>query len=163
MIRIWIVFTSLKRRHYNKAILVWISHIFHWKTGFPNMYNLLYHMSTRLKTPTAQSGHKPIIVILSHNFQGKFKAFFQSQVKQMNFRSTFTPPKHFSFSQRQLKFLKLWCSILLTDLLTKITNNHSNSSLQFAKTKKNPSKLTVIMPEIYGKRKMKETILTLGL
>ena len=64
-------------------------------------------MSTRLKTPTASSGHKPIILIL------KVKSVFQSKVKQMNFRSTFTPPEHFSFSHRQLKFLKLQCSIFL--------------------------------------------------
>ena len=40
MVRIWITLTSLKRRHHNKAILVWISMISHWKTQFPQMYNL---------------------------------------------------------------------------------------------------------------------------
>ena len=41
MVRICIMFTSLKRRHYNKAILVWISIISHWKIQFPEIYNLL--------------------------------------------------------------------------------------------------------------------------
>lgn len=40
MIRMWIMFTSLKRRHYNKATLVWISNILHWKKSFPDMYTL---------------------------------------------------------------------------------------------------------------------------
>lgn len=30
MIRIWIMFTCLKRRHYNKAPLVWINMCVHW-------------------------------------------------------------------------------------------------------------------------------------
>ena len=167
MIRIWIMFTSLKRRHYNKATLVWISHILHWKKSFPDMYNLFknwltisdeYPVENTHSIIRAQTNHSDTVAQLSR----KVKSIFQSKVKQMNFRSTFTPPKHFSFSHGQLKFLKLQCSIFLTDLLTKITNNPSNTSLQLAKSKKNPRKLTVIMPEIFGERKMKETILPLG-
>ena len=41
------------------------------------------------------------------------------------------------------------------------SNNHCNTSFQFAKSKRNPRKLT-IMREIFGQRKMKETILPLG-
>ena len=41
MIRIWIMFTCLKRRHYNKAPLVWINMCAHWGKHSTNLYQLL--------------------------------------------------------------------------------------------------------------------------
>ena len=41
MIRIWVMFTCLKRRHYNKAPLVWLSTINHWGKYFPKLYDMM--------------------------------------------------------------------------------------------------------------------------
>ena len=41
MIRIWIMFTCLKRRHYNKVPLVWINMCTHWGKHSTNLYKLL--------------------------------------------------------------------------------------------------------------------------
>ena len=99
-------------------------------------------MSTRLKTPTASSGHKPTILILLYNFHGKLKAFFNPKSsKWISDRHSHLPnTSHF-----------------LTDSL-----HFSNTSFQFAKREQNPRKSIIIMPEIFGKRKMKETILPQG-
>jgi hypothetical protein len=40
VIRIWVMFSCLKRRHYNKATLVWIANITHWMRSFPEFYNV---------------------------------------------------------------------------------------------------------------------------
>ena len=40
MVRIWIMFVCLKRRHYNKSITVWLSMINHSGTHFPQLHNL---------------------------------------------------------------------------------------------------------------------------
>ena len=41
MIRIWIMFTCLKRRHYNKVPLVWINMCAQWGKHSTNLYKLL--------------------------------------------------------------------------------------------------------------------------
>ena len=40
MIRVWVMFVCLERRHYNKSPLVWLSCNTHWETNFPQLYNL---------------------------------------------------------------------------------------------------------------------------
>jgi hypothetical protein len=39
--RIWVMFTCLKRRHYNKAPLVWLANFHHWGQHFPQLHNIL--------------------------------------------------------------------------------------------------------------------------
>ena len=46
VMRIWIMFTCLKRRHYNKATLVWIANILHWKRSDPDLYNFFKNWLT---------------------------------------------------------------------------------------------------------------------
>ena len=46
MIRIWIMFTCLNRRHYNKAPLVWINMCSHWGKYSPELYKLLRNYIT---------------------------------------------------------------------------------------------------------------------
>ena len=63
MIRIWIMFTCLQRRHYNKAPLIWINMCSHWGKHAPQLYNLLgnyiaFSMNILWKTPTAYSVHR---------------------------------------------------------------------------------------------------------
>ena len=41
MIRIWIMFTCLKRRHYNKAPLVRLNMCSHWGKHSPQLYKLI--------------------------------------------------------------------------------------------------------------------------
>ena len=41
MIRVWIMFTCLKRRHYNKVPLVWINMCAQWGKHSTNLYKLL--------------------------------------------------------------------------------------------------------------------------
>ena len=38
MIRIWVMFLCLQRRHYNKAPLVWLSNTWHWKGKHQELY-----------------------------------------------------------------------------------------------------------------------------
>ena len=166
IIRIWIMFTCLKRRHYNKATLVWIANILHWKRSYPDLYNLFknwltvsdeYPVENTHSVIRAQTKHSDTAAILTR----KVKSIFQSKAKQVNFRSIFTPPKQFSFSHGQLKYLKLKCSGFLANVLSGIRNNPSNTTFHLSK-KKNQRKLTVTMPEVFGKKQMNEIVLPLG-
>ena len=111
MIRIWIMFTSLQRRHYNKAPLIWINMCSHWGKYAPQMYNLLTNYITIFDEYPVENTHS----ILRSQTKGsdtadelrkKAKSIFQSKDKQSHFRSFFTTPKQFSFSHNQLRFLK---------------------------------------------------------
>ena len=41
MIRIWTMFVCLERRHYNKALLVWLAMITHWGMHHPGLYQMV--------------------------------------------------------------------------------------------------------------------------
>ena len=166
VIRIWVMFSCLKRRHYNKATLVWIANITHWMRSFPEFYNVFqnwliisdeYPVENTHSIIRAQTKHSDTALLLTR----KVKSMFQSKAKQMHFRSIFTPPKHFSFSHGQLKYLKLKCARFLADILAAVRNNPSHTSFHFSMNKKR-KKITVIMPEVFGKKRMDDVILPLG-
>ena len=118
MIRIWIMFTCLQRRHYNKAPLVWINMCSHWGKHAPQLYNLLKNYITIFDEYPVEKTHS----ILRSQTKGsdtadelskKAKSIFQSKDKQSHYRSFFTTPKQFSFSHNQLRFLKVRCAEVL--------------------------------------------------
>ena len=68
MHRIWVMFTCLKRRHYNKAPLVWLANIHHWGQHFPELHNILASNITitdeyPVENTTASLGPKHSIAI----------------------------------------------------------------------------------------------------
>ena len=151
------VYTSLKRRHYNKSILVWISIISHWKIQFQEMYNLL-------KTSITLSDENPVenmhSIIRATQLVNKVKSIFVSKTKQANFRQNFTPTKHFSFSHGQLKYLTLKSSEFLTVTLEEIIKDQSTPTLYYPKKKE--GKVQVAMPHLFGNKTMKENILPMS-
>ena len=89
--------------------------------------------------------------------QQRAKTIFQSKSKQRNFRSTFTPPKQFSFSQQQLKYLKVKSDECLTNIFITISNNIGSAWMSTIRKKK-----YVHLPHIFGQAAMKCTVLPLG-
>ena len=115
MIRIWIMFTCLNRRHYDKAPLVWINMCSHWGKYSPELYNLLRNYITIFDEYPVENTHSILRAQTKSSdsadqLRKKAKTIFQSKEKQCNFRSFFTAPKQFSFSQNQLQFLKVKCA-----------------------------------------------------
>ena len=41
VIRVWIMFYCFRRRHYNKAPLLWLSNILYWKKCRPDIFNII--------------------------------------------------------------------------------------------------------------------------
>ena len=75
----------------------------------------------------------------------------------MNFRSTFTPSKQFTFSLQQLQFLKTKCAQFLTTIISKI---HSHPE-PVSKTVKKRTKY-VCLPDLFGPVDMRYTVLPLS-
>jgi len=159
MSRIWVMFTCLKRRHYDKAPLVWFSNISHWGANFEGMYNLFKQWPTAFDEYPVENTHSILRAQTKSSdsasqLSQKAKSIFESKSRQTNFRSVFTPPKNFSFSQSQLQFLKAKCAKFLTTIIEAIVKNPWSS--EFVNNKK------VVLPNVFGKDPVKMTVLPLG-
>ena len=164
IIRIWIMFTCLQRRHYNKAPLVWINMCLHWGKYSPHLYQLLQNYITVFDEYPVENTHsilraqtKPSDT--AEELCKKAKAIFQSKEKQSNFRSFFTSPKQFSFSHNQLQFLKVKCAKVLSDMFKKIAQAPGEGSFPTCRGKRTGH---VTFPTMCSNIPAKTTILPLG-
>ena len=155
MIRIWVMFVCLKRRHYKKSPLVWLSCTTHWENNVPQLYSLWKKWPTIFDEYPVENTHS-ILRAQTHQsdtaeqLTKKAKIIFGSKERQMNFRSAFTPPKQFTFSLQQLQFLK-------TTIISKI---HSHPA-PVSKIVKKRTKY-VRLPDLFGPVDMKYTVLPVG-
>ena len=109
MIRIWIMFTCLQCRHYNKAALIWINMCSHWGKYAPQLFNLLTNYITIFDEYPVENTHGILrsqtkVSDTANELRKKTKSIFQSKDKQSHFRSFFTTPKQSSFPHNQLRF-----------------------------------------------------------
>ena len=122
------MFLCLKRRHYNKAPLVWLSNLLHWKKQNRTLYNLFSTWQTIFDEYPVENTHSIIRAQTqpsdtAKKLQERAKCIFQSKSEQANFRFNFTPPKQFHFSQPQIRYLKVRCAEFLTNIFKAISNN----------------------------------------
>ena len=162
MIRIWVMFLCLKRCHYNKAPLGWLSNTSHWQNKYNELYEQFSTWPTIFDEYPVENTHSIIRAQTqpsdtADKLQQRAKGIFQSKTKQANFRSNFTPPKHFHFSQQQLKCLKVRCAEFLTNIFIEI-NNHIGCASSFIRRKTKYFHL----PHIFGEAEIKSTALPLG-
>lgn len=114
MIRIWIMFTCFKQRHYNKVPLLWINMYAHWGKHSTNLYQLLRNYIVIFDEYPVENTHS----ILRAQSKPSDTAEQLRKKQQANFRSHFTSPSQFSFSQNQLQFLKVKCAQILCSMFT---------------------------------------------
>jgi hypothetical protein len=162
MVRIWVMFVCLKRRHYNKAPLVWLSCTNHWAKNYSELYDHFCKWPTIFDEYPVENTHsilraqtKPSDT--AEKLTNRAKSIFESKQRQANFRSIFIPPKEFNFSQQQLQFLKAKCAQLLTSILSMIHSKPGSASM----TKEKKTRY-VCLPDKFGMIKMKYIILPLG-
>ncbi len=146
IIHVWVLFYCFHRHHYNKAPLVWLSNILFWKKNNTDLYKFMQQYLTTTDEYPVENVHSIIRAQTSDGdsiemLQKKARAVFQSKKTQQNFRSNFTPPKNFTFSQNQLASLKLKCSEHLVHLFSKL-------SLLSAESKFNDSPLETMFEKL---------------
>ena len=112
MIRIWIMFTCLKRHHYNKAPLVRLNMCSHWGKHSTQLYKLLRSYISIFDKYPVENTHSILRTQTkpsdsADELRKKAKQIFASKEEQATFRSAFTSTSQFSFSENQLQFL-LW-------------------------------------------------------
>lgn len=163
MIRIWVMFTCLKRRHYNKAPLVWINMCSHWGKYAPQLYELLQNHISIFDEYPVENTHSILRAQTNaydsaEQLRKKAQSIFQSKERQSHFRSFFTAPKQFSFSQQQLHFLKVRCAQILSSMLMTIPQ----SPVQIPSSRNRNSTTRINLPTICPNEVMKTTVLPLG-
>lgn len=150
MIRIWTMFLCFKRRHYNKAPLVWLSGIAHLAAHFHDLYATISKYPNILDEYPVENTHgilraqtKPgdTAAVLTE----RAKSIFESKERQSNFRSVFTPHKQSSFSHNQLQNLKMKCAEFLTEIVEKMSKQTSELT---AEKKKGQHYLPVLFGEV---------------
>ena len=84
MIRIWVIFLCLQRRHYNKAPLVWLSNTWHWKDKHQEPYERFCLWPTIFDEYPVENSHSIIRAQTkpsdtSSKLQQRAKSSFQSK------------------------------------------------------------------------------------
>ena len=162
MIPIWVMYVCLKRRHYNKSPLVWLSCTTHWENNFPQLHNPWKKWRTIFGEYPVENTHSTLRAQTrqsdtAEQLTKKEKIMFGSKERQMNFQSAFTPPKQFIFSLQQLQFLKTKCAQLLTTIISTIHSHPAPVSKIVTKRTK-----YVRLPDLFGPVDMKYTVLPVG-
>jgi len=165
IIRIWIMFTCLRRRHYNKAPLVWISMCSYWGKHSPQLFDLLRNYLAIFDEYPVENVHSILRAQTNpsdtaEELRRKAKSIFHSKDRQSNFRSFFTSPKQFSFSQSQLRFLKMKCAQILTSIIQKIIRSPGQSFMTTNTRSQQRSSCT--LPTMFPNTSTKTTVLPLG-
>ena len=120
MARIWTMFLCFHRHHYNKSPLVWFSNILFWEKNNKVLYDTLKDYISIQDEYGVENCHSIIRGNTNpwdtaDQLTFKAKSLFASKDRQHNFRSHFTPPKSYTFSRKQLTFLKYKCAELLVN------------------------------------------------
>ena len=162
MIRICVMFLCLQQRHYNKAPLVWLSNTLHWKDKHQELYEQFCTWPTIYDEYPVENTHSIIRAQTkpsdtASKLQQRAKSIFQTKAKQTNFRSTFTPAKPYSFSQKQLHFLKVKCAEFLTNIFIAVNKNIGAASTVIRQGRK-----YVHLPHLFGEDAVKYKVLPLG-
>ena len=88
------------------ASLVCLSCTNHWAKKYSELYDHFCKWPTVFDEYPVENTHqaqtKPSDT--AEKFTNRTKSIFESKQRQANFRSIFTPPKQFNFSQQQLQF-----------------------------------------------------------
>ena len=104
-IRIWAMFMSLERHHYDKAPLVWIAMCTYWGIHNPDLYLMLrlivsvnvyeYPVENARSIIRSKTNDSDTVEQLQQNT----KASFQAKAAQCTFKAYFTPPSNFTLRQ----------------------------------------------------------------
>ena len=136
MIRMWIMFTALSVVITTKLHLSGFTCAHTGESIQPNFTNYFErtytvtifdehpventHRILRAQTKPSDSADE---------LRNKAKEIFQSKEQQATFRSAFTSPSQFSFSQNQLQFLKVKCAQVISSMLKRIATTPGQSSV----------------------------------
>ena len=157
IIRIWVVMYSIRRHHYKKVLLIWLSFVKYWENNekTQDIYNTFANHLNIIDESTVEYVHS---VIRRHTtdaatdkqLRDTIKAVFGTSSRQHNFREVFTPPKNYVFSRVQLKYLHTEVARVLVNIFTGVANNPNQARQLPRKKGQRKDCERYIMPSVFG-------------
>ena len=101
---VWTMFLNLKRRHYNKSPLAWLSKILYWQQTNLPLYSYVSSNIADIDEYRVENTHSIIRGNTNSSdapwqFSRKAKALFAAKSSMFNFKSNFSPLKNYTFSK----------------------------------------------------------------
>ena len=167
MLRIWIMFFCFKRRHYNKAPLVWLSNVLYWQESDHPIFHLLleclqvddeypvenFHSILRGQTNDYSS---------PDDIQRKAREINANKNVLRQFQTHFVPPKSSTYSHNQLRILNLKSSEYLASIFKDIFL-HPHQAQQLPRTPRQSKDVTKwLLPSLFGQTVVTNKVLPLG-
>ena len=167
MLRIWIMFFCFKRRHYNKAPLVWLSNVLYWQESDHPIFQLLmeclqvddeypvenFHSILRGQTNDYSS---------PDDIQRKAREINANKNVLRQFQTHFVPPKSSTYNHNQLRILKLKSSEYLASIFKDIFL-HPHQAQQLPRTPRQSKDVTKwLLPSLFGQTVVTNKVLPFG-
>ena len=153
--RCWIMFFCFRRRHYNKALLVWLGNFLFWKQiDHPLFHLIMNHLNVLdeypvenfhsiLRASTKDSDNEKIL-------QEKARALDSNKETLSEFESTFVKPQKQSSKRTELGLLKLKGAEFIVSILDDI-RQCKGQALKAPRPKGKQKSMTYWkLPSIYG-------------
>lgn len=167
MMQIWVMFWIYQRRHYDKAPLVWLAQRIYWRhINHPMLAAVSNHLEEEDEYPI-EHFHGQIRGETNEYDSAeriRTKALWIDNTKDNlhNLRSWFLPPIRATFSNNQLRALKVKAARFLVGLVNEIcTHPFAGHELpRQPRQRKNVSRW--ILPDLYGQEVVRNPLLPLG-
>ena len=155
ILRSWVMFFCFKRHHYNKAPLVWLSNLLHWKSKDHPLFHTLMTQLNAFDEYPVENFHSILRAQTSHSDSGdllhqKARALDSNKATSTNFCSVFSVPKKYTFSRSGLEELKLDAARFICEILRNIKDS-PNTAHQVPRPKGRAKNVKYWkLPHLYG-------------
>ena len=167
LLRVWVMFMVFHRRHYDKAMLVVLSHFKYWQENKHPMYNTLcqalpafdeypvenFHSLLRARTNATDNADQITL---------KTKEIDTCKQEMQPFQAMFVPTKKFHFSKKSITKLKVKAAEFLTKKFGVLHNNPGQAVLLPKARRQNKQTTKWQLPNLFGSKVVTNRVLPLG-
>ena len=167
MQRIWVMYYSFNRKHYDKAPLVFLSMVEYWKATNHPLYNLLQeHLHVSDEYPV-ENFHS---LLRARTNEWDIPVEIQRKARQINdqkhhlhhFSTYFVPPRRAMMSHNQLRRLKIKSAYYLLGKIQEICANPLAAQEQPRLFRQRKKVSWWILPNLFGQLVVQNVLLPLG-
>lgn len=161
------MFMVFHRRHYDKAILVVLSHFMYWQENNHPMYHTLYQALTAFDEYPVENFHSLLRARTNSTDNAekislKAKEIDTCKHEMQSFQSTFVPSKKFHFSRKSISNLKVKAAEFLTMKFEVLRNQPGQAMLLPRVRGQNKETTKWRLPNLFGSMVITNKLLPLG-
>ncbi len=167
LLRIWAMFMVFHRRHYDKAMLVVLSHFMYWQENNHPIYQTLHQALAAFDEYPVENFHSLLRARTSASDNAeqislKAKEIDACKQEMQSFQSMFVPPRKFHFSQKSVSNLKVKAAEFLTKKFGVLHDNPGQAVLLPRVRGQNKETTKWQLPNLFGSMVVTNRVLPLG-